>query len=640
MSIGDASARPAFRGFHYDVARGAHLRPDTFHAAIRHAARCGYTHFLPYLETMIRLPSMERACPPCAYTAEDWRGFQATADAAGIELVPHFNVIGHLEHVVPVYPELGSEASPGWMDMDPTQPAARAWMLRCLAEFCAISRSEYFLIGGDEWQPPRALLEQPGFDVAAAWVEQVNAAVAFLVAYGRTPIVWHDMLLHYPAALARLSRDAVIAFWFYDEDADYPVLSMLREHGFRVLMASGLISSPGVLTRRNVRAIETARRAAEAHRADGVFVTTWGDCRWEFQRFNMSAVAAVLRGEPPPPLVDALTLFDIRQRMPLDAELTQGLDAMRRAGEAELAEVLDTDRAGDGARRQALFARHHHPCGPLHQSLGEPEAAVAWTEPPPVPRASGAPAFGVVEATDGSYRFFNGDEQFDVWPTYGASLQGWSVAGHELIADRLRAQRRPLLPPGGYRSYSSLGGLRPIWALGTHSNPSILWHYPYAARIVESGPDRVVAEFTRDYPHVAIRIRVGMERGTPGFRYEVRGINRLDHARAAFNFNLPLHLRRADVEGMALRWRGEGGAPRETTLARERVSAFAVPARGPLTVAGTAWTLEIEADPAETALYFVDWGPGFITPDVHGVYRPRALNEEVTTTWRFTCRPI
>ncbi|HMP77274.1 MAG TPA: family 20 glycosylhydrolase [Kiritimatiellia bacterium] len=640
MSIGDAGGRLAFRGFHYDIARGTYLRPAAFHEAICHAARCGYTHFLPYLENMIRLPSMERACPPCAYTAEDWGAFQATADAAGIELVPHFNVIGHLEHVVPVYPELGGEAAPGWADMDPTRPAARAWMLRCLEEFCAISQSAFFLIGGDEWQPPKALLEQKGFDAALAWVDHVNAAVEFLVARGRKPIVWHDMLIHYPAALSRLSRDAVIAFWFYDEDSDYPVLSTLREHGFRVLMASGVFSSPCVLTQRGVRAIQTARRAAETHRADGIFVTTWGDCRWEYQRFNMSAIAAVLRGEPPSPLVDALTLFDIRHRMDLDAELARGLDAVRQGGQPELAEALDAERRGDAVRRRELCARHHHPHGPLYSALGESEATPAWTEPPPVHRVSDAPAFGVVEAEDGSYRFFNGDEQFDVWPAYGASLQGWSVAGREVIADRRRALRRALLPPGGYRSYSALGGLRPIWALGTHSNPSILWQYPYAARIVEAGSDSVVAEFTRDFFHVAIRIRVSIERGAPGFRYEVRGINRLARARAAFNFNLPLTLRRADVEGMALRWRAEDGAPRETTIARERVSAFTVPARGPLTVAGTAWTLDIEADPAETALYFVDWGPGFITPDVHGVYRPRDVNEEVNATWRFTCRPV
>lgn len=640
MSIGSASGPPAFRGFHYDIARGAYLRPDAFREAIRHAARCGYTHFLPYLENMIRLPSMERACPPCAYTAEDWRAFQAAADEAGIELVPHFNVIGHLEHVVPVYPELGGEATPGWLDMDPTRPAARAWMLRCLEEFCTISRGAYFLIGGDEWQPPRALLERPGFDVAAAWADHINAAVELLVARGRQPIVWHDMLLHYPAALPRLSRDAVIAFWFYDEDSDYPVLSMLRESGFRVLMASGVFSSPCVLTKRGVRAIETARRAAEAHRADGILVTTWGNCWWEYQRFNMSAIADVLRGNAPPPLVDTLTLFDIRQRMDLDAELARGLDAVRLGGDPELADVLDAERRGDAARRQALFKRQHYPRGPLYQSLGETGAAVAWTEPASVPRAPGAPAFGVVEAPDGSYRFFHGDEQFDIWPAYGASLQGWSVAGREVIADRRRAISRELLPPGGYRSYSSLGGLRPIWALGAHSNPSIIWQYPYAAQIVEATADRIVAEFTRDFPHVAIRIRVTVARGAPGFLYEVRGINRLDRARAAFNFNLPLTLCRADVEGLVLRWRAEGGAARETTLARERVSAFAVPARGPVTVAGTAWTLDIEADPADTALCFVDWGPGFMTPDIHGFYRSRALNEEVSTTWRFTCHPV
>jgi len=630
----------SFIGFHYDIARGAYLRPASFHEAIRHAASCGYTHFLPYIENMIRLPSMERACPPCAYTAEDWRSFQATADAAEIELVPHFNVIGHLEHVVPVYPELGSEATPGWLDMDPTRPAARAWMLRNLEEFCAFSRSEYFLIGGDEWQPPRALLEKSDFDVAAAWVDHVNAAVEFLASRGRKPIVWHDMLIHYPAAMLRLSRDAVIAFWFYDEDSDYPVLSMLRDQGFRVLMASGMFSSPCVMTRRSARAIETARQAAKIHHADGIFVTTWAECRWECQRFNMSAVAAMLRGEPTPPLVDKLSLFDIRQRMDIDAELVRDVEAVRESGHTELADVLDAERRGDSARRRELYERHHYPCGALYQSLSETVATPAWKEPSIMPREPDAPVFGVVKAANGRYRFYNGDEQFDVWPTYGASLQGWIVAGREVIPSPLSARRNGLLPPGGYRSYSSLGGLRPIWALGTHSNPSILWQYPYTARIVESGADCVVAEFARDFSHVAIRVRVTIERGKPGFCYEVRGINQLDRAHVAFNFNLPLVLRRSDVESMVMQWQAEDGSHCETTIAREGAAAFSLPAQGPLTLASTEWTLKIEADPAETALYFVDWGPGFITPDIHGVYRPRALNEEVNTTWRFECQPV
>jgi len=70
-----------FRAFHYDIARGSYLTNETFCTALRVAARSGFTHFIPYLENMIRLPSMEKACPACAYTPDDWQKDETTVAA-------------------------------------------------------------------------------------------------------------------------------------------------------------------------------------------------------------------------------------------------------------------------------------------------------------------------------------------------------------------------------------------------------------------------------------------------------------------------------------------------------------------------------------------------------------------------------
>ena len=69
-------------------------------------------------------------------------------------------------------------------------------MLRCLEEFCSFSRSEYFLIGGDEWNVPPHLLKQKNVDAGRAWCDYVNLAVDYLDSQNRIPIVWHDMLVH------------------------------------------------------------------------------------------------------------------------------------------------------------------------------------------------------------------------------------------------------------------------------------------------------------------------------------------------------------------------------------------------------------------------------------------------------------
>ena len=53
----------------YDIARGAYLRPEAFHKILKQAAASGFTHFIPYLENMIDLPSMTKASCRCVYYA-------------------------------------------------------------------------------------------------------------------------------------------------------------------------------------------------------------------------------------------------------------------------------------------------------------------------------------------------------------------------------------------------------------------------------------------------------------------------------------------------------------------------------------------------------------------------------------------
>ena len=141
------------RIFHYDIARGCYLRPREFKKAMTLAQKSGFDHFLPYLENMIRLPSIEKACPARAVTPEQWREYENHGRAVGIELMAHFNVIGHTTDICRAYPELGDG------ELDVETDAAKRWTLECLGEYLRFHTGKYMLIGGDEWQPPRARLE-------------------------------------------------------------------------------------------------------------------------------------------------------------------------------------------------------------------------------------------------------------------------------------------------------------------------------------------------------------------------------------------------------------------------------------------------------------------------------------------------
>lgn len=642
------NSQPSFLGFHYDIARGTYLTTEMFHRALRLAADSGYTHFLPYLENMIRLPSMAKACPRSAYTADDWRAFEATARKAGIELVPHFNVIGHTENICPFYPELTGSTDGPLKDIDPALPIAREWTLRCLGEFCEFSRSRYFLIGGDEWQPSPHLLARPGFDVARAWSDQVNACVEFLAQRGRTPIVWHDMLIHHTPALESLSRKAVIAFWFYDTDSDYAALDLFKKHGFETIMATAVFGGgTPTMGHRCLAALRRAREAAQKHRCAGTLVTSWESCRWEYESFNIPAAAKVLRGEEPSPaIVTALSRFQAWQKVPRQSSVAQRWKAEieKLASDpgwdtaTDLRRVLLATVRGDTKDNVASYERFHSREGHGFEAVARPSPVPTWPSAPTQFDAKAKSPFGLTVTTDpragDALRFASGNGFFDVYPRYGTTLQNWCEDGEPIIPPSMDSFLKRNALPGGYRSFNAAGGFRPIWALGTHSNPCILWQHPWSWKVIEQNDQRVSVQCALSLPHGDFAVRIGIERGLRGFTYEARCTNKLAYAHGGFNFNLLLPLHEADLDGLTLSWT-EDARPRSTTVASRGESAFWIPARGPLTARYRHRTIHIDAPAAETAGYFVDWGPGMITPDLHGVYRPRAVGEETVVRWRF-----
>lgn len=601
-----------FRGFHYDIARGAYLRPEWFHEAIRHAVRCGYTHFLPYLENMIRLPSMEKACPDVAYRPEDWRAFEKTAFENNIELVPHFNVIGHTEHICAKYPELAG--AHGGAELDVEREETREWVLSCLAEFCEVSQARYFLIGGDEWQTPNHLLERHAGHIGRLWAEHLNAAIHFLSKQNRIPIVWHDMLTHYPEALEHLSRDAVIAFWFYDETQGYPFLETLKKYGFQTLMASGCL---GLLDRRHVNAVRCAMASVERYQADGFLMTSWEEIRWEYQSPLMEMTAEVLKNGNRPSESDALSAYAFWKREAGSPdEALERLKAWRRY--PVLRACLEAQLTGDAETERALYEKYQHPTGRIHASIGHP------------PRMASAASFGIEIAEEAdagtALRFVNGAETFVIYPRYGATLQDWRYQEHSVIAHTLpEFLRSNKFASGGYRSHTRAGGFRPIWALGTHSNPCILWQHPFEWRIPETAPSRRAVEFSLSLPHVDVRYRVSIERGTSGFLFEAEAVNRLENIHAGWNFNLPLVWDAASHS--VLSWgNGEVAGNEPQWYPDVKTVHLATP----------HWNLDIVPKPGETAGCFVDRGRDWITPDLHGLYRPRKIGETIRTQWRFS----
>jgi hypothetical protein len=646
----------------YDIARGAFLRPDAFKRMISHAAENGFTHFIPYLENMIRLPSMEKASRACAYSAAEWRDFQNTAADAGIELVPQFNVIGHSTDICHAYPELTGglatsaeinamkidawklQTDPAFFrEIDPTIPQSRKWMLRCLDEFCSFSTAKYFLIGGDEWNTPRHLLAEKHFDPGKAWAEYVNLAIDFLHARGRIPIVWHDLLVHYPSAMDTLSRDAVVAFWHYDEDSGYPLIKTLKGSGFRVIMATGICN--GALSNRRQKAFRLAISEAEKYSADGFMVTAWVDGRSERQKLNISLSGQLLAGKTvPSPLLDAVSIINLLDKSPSEEALRKRWVDYGRILLAddvwdefpECRELLQAKLARNTDFEKNIYPSNHIPAGPLYENLVSktaPGVKQVFAKQKPIPNLFKA------EQTDDpltgrTVRVYNDGETFVLYPDFGPLLQDWRTSNFTIIPnnlpDFLRNNPRPL--PGSYKSHRS-PGFQPMWNMGTHLNPSITWQYPWLCRIAEENTGLIVISLEASFTHVDLSYLITVERGRPGFKYNLKAVNKRSFAFGSFGWNMLISGCEGTLETV-FRW-PEGSGEKKFPVMDSIDDAFWIPARKKLIVERKQWQLAISVSEPETDGFLTDWGSDWMTPDLHGTYRLLANGDRYETEWDF-----
>ncbi len=535
--------------------------------------------------------------------------------------------------------------------MDVTSQTAKDWTIHCLKEYCSFSKGKYFLIGADEWQAPDHLLATDGFNVGKVWADQVNLAVAYLVSQKRMPIVWHDMLVHYPEAMRLLSRDAVIAFWFYDEDADYAVLDTFKKLGFQVIMASGMCG--GLLTTRRMRAVESSLASMARHKVDMFMMTSWENARWEMETADIPLVGMLLRNEKPPlPIIEAISRYELLERNP-DSSLAPGYAA-------EIQELL-TDGSWqkypeahafienmithNHAASLASFAKYHFSEGPLYNRIKAASRAVPAAAPAPTPRKTvpartGKDSFDLLVRKDprrGEWiSFTNGVESFDVYPRFGGSLQNWRAGDEIIIPGGIdeRLEKGKLFEKGGYRSYTSIGGLRPIWGLGTHHNPCILWQYPYEWKIIDDTADVKTLELSRSFYHVDITYRISIQKGMSGFSYSLTAVNKLDSTYGAFNFNLPLSFCDAEIRDTSLEWE-EGQQSHRLPFADVKDSFFVIPAKRSVKVRKRNYLLTIDCGDAGAAGFYVDWSTTFITPDLHGEYKPLRKGDVTEAAWTF-----
>lgn len=292
LTIEDA---PVFehRGFYHDVTRGRIPTLDW----LKHLADECCFYKLNQLQLYVEhtylfrdLPELHAAAGT-SLTAEEILELDDYCMQRGVDLVPSLSTFGHLFELLHTrrFSHLcelpDSDAMPSTMPnrmahhtIDPTNPESLQLILSMIDEYMALFRSPYFNICADETFDLGKGRNQ-GKEERALYMGFVKALCEHVVARGRTPMFWGDIVVKFADALKELPEGAICLNWGYASD--------VREDTARILAQAGAVQyvCPGVsgwnrwmpLIRSSY---ENIRRMAEygvKYGAVGLLNTDWGD---------------------------------------------------------------------------------------------------------------------------------------------------------------------------------------------------------------------------------------------------------------------------------------------------------------------------------------------------------------------------
>ncbi|MBQ9774066.1 MAG: family 20 glycosylhydrolase [Clostridia bacterium] len=269
--------------------------PETDFSMLRRLARlCGlfsYTHVVLEFWGMLQYDCMQELAWGHAFSKEQIAGVIRELRAMGVEPIPMINHLGHAsscridsgKHVVlDQNPRLQSLFTPDGWCWNIFSPASRALLRQMRHELYELfGEGEYFHIGCDE-----AHIFSSEYYPMSGLCDYLSGLTAEVIAEGRRPILWGDMIVPYDtnsecperveAALKQevrmrplmsaLHPQSVIADWHYDiKTSPIPSIEHFLEAGFDV------VGCPWD----NVANIDAQYAMAQEAQTYGLMMTTW-----------------------------------------------------------------------------------------------------------------------------------------------------------------------------------------------------------------------------------------------------------------------------------------------------------------------------------------------------------------------------
>ena len=186
-----------------------------------------------------------------SYTPDEVKDFIAHCTSLGIEVIPIHHCFGHAEwilrheryrHISEDNKEI-SQVCP--MKVEEVLPIFRS----LFKEVAALHPSTYFHIGGDETyllgscDLCKEKVEKEG--KSKLFVDYVKAMCEIVTEMGKTPVLWADIILKYPEAIAEMPDNVIYVDWNYGWQIDhFGEMDKLYDAGATMWGAPAIRSSP------------------------------------------------------------------------------------------------------------------------------------------------------------------------------------------------------------------------------------------------------------------------------------------------------------------------------------------------------------------------------------------------------------
>ncbi len=284
------------RGFYHDVTRGRIPTLSYLKGLADNLAFYKINQMQLYIEHSYLfedLSEMWRDDTPL--TAQDILELDAYCRTLHIDLIPNISCFGHLykllrtksyEHLCEM-PDAGQEPF-GFADrmmhhtVDVTNEESLDLIKGLIEEFMPLFTSEYFNIGADETfdlGKGRSREKADKVGVKRLYIDHVRELCEFLVAKGKKPMFWGDIVCDFPEVIAELPQETICLNWGYAADQSEESTRKLAEAGAVLYNCPGVSGWNQFVNRLDV-AYENIRRMctyARQYHTEGILTTDWGD---------------------------------------------------------------------------------------------------------------------------------------------------------------------------------------------------------------------------------------------------------------------------------------------------------------------------------------------------------------------------